>query len=111
MTATNGFYSTSNRTAVKVDISGPRILATDDGQVNLTAQPVAKFLAPATEGMKNFHWSEARYLQFRWEMYNAFNHVNYNAGSLGTTLGTSSFGRIFSAGSARTMQLGLKFIF
>ena len=59
--------------------------------------------------MKSFRWSEARYVQFRWEMYNAFNHVNYN--NPGTTLGTSSFGRILSAQSARTMQLGLKIVF
>jgi Carboxypeptidase regulatory-like domain len=59
--------------------------------------------------MKNFRWAETRYVQFRWEMYNAFNHVNYN--NPGTTLGTSSFGKIFGAGSARTMQLGLKVVF
>jgi outer membrane receptor protein involved in Fe transport len=59
--------------------------------------------------MKNFRWSEARYVQFRWEMYNAFNHVNYN--NPGTTLDTSAFGRILSAQSARTMQLGLKVVF
>ena len=59
--------------------------------------------------MKNFHFSEARYLQFRWEMFNSLNKVNYNGP--GTTLGTSNFGVITGAGAPRTMQLGLKFIF
>jgi hypothetical protein len=59
--------------------------------------------------MKNFRVTEAKYFQFRWEMYNALNHVNLN--NPGTTLGTSSFGKILSARGARTMQLGLKFLF
>lgn len=59
--------------------------------------------------MKNFHFTESKYLQFRWEAFNAFNRVNLN--NPGTTLGTGSFGRILSAKGARTMQLGLKFLF
>jgi hypothetical protein len=59
--------------------------------------------------MKNFHVTESKYFQFRWETFNALNHVNREAP--GTTLGTEDFGRITSAGSARTMQLGLKFLF
>jgi hypothetical protein len=59
--------------------------------------------------MKNFHFTESRYFQFRWEAFNALNNVNLDAP--GTTLGTPNFGVIRSAGSARTMQLGLKFLF
>ena len=59
--------------------------------------------------MKNFHFTESKYFQFRWEAFNALNNVNLDAP--GTTLGTPNFGVIRSAGSARTMQLGLKFLF
>jgi hypothetical protein len=59
--------------------------------------------------MKSFHVTESKYFQFRWEAFNALNHVNRE--DPGTTLGTEDFGRITSAGSARTMQLGLKFLF
>jgi hypothetical protein len=59
--------------------------------------------------MKNFHVTESKYFQFRWEMFNALNRVNL--GNPGTTLGASNFGRILSAGAPRTMQLGLKFLF
>jgi hypothetical protein len=58
---------------------------------------------------KNFYITEGRYLQFRWEMFNMPNHVNYN--NPVTDLGLSTTGGIFSAGTARQMQFGLKFIF
>jgi hypothetical protein len=59
--------------------------------------------------MKNFYVTESKYLQFRWEMFNAPNHVNL--GGPGTTLGTPTFGRILSAGAARQMQFALKFVY
>jgi hypothetical protein len=59
--------------------------------------------------MKNFFFTESKYLQLRLEGYNSLNHVNLNGP--GTTLGTSTFGQITSAGSARTVQVGLKFLF
>ena len=43
--------------------------------------------------MKNFYVTESKYVQFRWEMFNATNHVNLN--TPGTTVGTSTFG-VFS---------------
>ena len=59
--------------------------------------------------LKNFLIHEEKYLQFRWEMFNAMNEVNLGAPSV--TLGTTTAGQITSAGDARTMQLGLKFVF
>lgn len=59
--------------------------------------------------MKNFRITESKYFQFRTEMFNALNHVNLN--NPGTTLNTPAFGRILSAGAARTIQFGLKFLF
>src|SRR5262249_15581562 len=58
---------------------------------------------------KNFYVTERRFLQFRWEMFNAPNHVNLSNPT--TTIGLATTGRIFSAGAARQMQFGLKFIF
>ena len=59
--------------------------------------------------MKDFHFSERRFVQFRWEMFNAPNHVNL--GLPGTTMGQPLTGRITSADAARQMQFGLKVIF
>ncbi|MEO8128294.1 MAG: carboxypeptidase-like regulatory domain-containing protein, partial [Bryobacteraceae bacterium] len=58
---------------------------------------------------KKFAVGERRYFQFRWEAFNAFNHVNY--GNPNTTIGQGTTGQIFSAGAARQMQLALKFVF
>jgi len=63
---------------------------------------------------KNFYFTESKFLQFRWELFNMPNHVNLCLGDNGcpeTTIGLGTTGRIFSAGPARTMQFGLKFIF
>jgi hypothetical protein len=58
---------------------------------------------------KNFYVTESKYLQFRWEMFNMPNHVNLN--NPNTTIGVSTTGQIFSAQPARSMQLGMKFVF
>ena len=61
--------------------------------------------------MKNWHFSEARYLQFRWEMFNALNHTNL--GDPITTSGIPGYtGVIYSTnGPSRDMQFGLKLYF
>ncbi|MEK7407228.1 MAG: carboxypeptidase regulatory-like domain-containing protein [Acidobacteriota bacterium] len=59
--------------------------------------------------MKNFSFGEMRYLQFRWEMFNAMNEVNL--GDPVINIGLATTGQINSAGSARQMQVGLKFVF
>lgn len=58
---------------------------------------------------KNFRVREEMTLQFRWEMFNAFNNVNL--GNPSTNSGDPRFGRISSALTAREMQAGVKFIF
>jgi hypothetical protein len=45
-------------------------------------------------------------LQFRWEIFNVINKVNYNAPV--TALNSASFGQIQSAGDPRIMQFALK---
>lgn len=64
-----------------------------------------------TNLMKNFYIMSGteKYLQFRWQMYNALNHRNLS--DPGLTVGTSTFGEILSAGSSRKMELGLKIVF
>ncbi len=66
--------------------------------------------------MKKFSFGEQRYLQFRWEAFNALNHVNllaFQNGSptLNTTIGQSSTGQITAAGDARIMQIAFKLVF
>ena len=58
---------------------------------------------------KNFHVTESKYLQFRWEMFNMPNHVNLRNPE--TTIGIDTTGKIFEAFAARSMQLGMKFVF
>lgn len=58
---------------------------------------------------KDFAIRENHSLQFRAEGFNALNHANF--GNPVTRLASPSFGMIQSAGSARIIQLGLKYIF
>lgn len=48
-------------------------------------------------------------LQFRVELFNAFNHVNFDDPN--SAFGTSVFGKIFGAGRAREIELALKYSF
>ena len=59
--------------------------------------------------MKNFSLGGSKYIQVRAEAYNALNKKHL--GNPGTPLGTANFGRILSAGAARTMQFGVKLSF
>ena len=58
---------------------------------------------------KNFQVTEKTNLQFRADMFNATNHVNYG----GPTAGQNSavFGQISGAGGMRVVQLNAKFRF
>jgi hypothetical protein len=61
--------------------------------------------------LKNFHFtkSEDKYVQFRLEAYNVFNHPNLNNPNL--TFNDPNFGRIFGKTGNRLVQLGLKLYF
>jgi hypothetical protein len=58
--------------------------------------------------MKDFPFGEPLRLQLRGEAFNAFNQVNF--GNPGTTVTSSAFGRIRSAGEPRIFQIALKLI-
>jgi hypothetical protein len=56
---------------------------------------------------KRFTFNEQRYLQFRGEMFNTFNNVNYEPPL--STVGSPGFGTITAARPGRNIQFGLKF--
>jgi hypothetical protein len=58
---------------------------------------------------KNFRLTEKHRLQFRAEFFNGFNHTQFDPPN--TVFGTANFGRIFSAGDGRQIQLALKYGF
>jgi hypothetical protein len=58
---------------------------------------------------KNFSVREGQRLQFRTELFGAFNHPNFN--NPNSALNNSNFGRILGAGGARVVQFGLKYLF
>src|SRR5262249_43176338 len=62
-----------------------------------------------TAALKNFAFSEQYRLQFRFEMFNAFNTPQF--GLPGNTLGASGFGVAGAGGSNRELQFGLKLFF
>jgi hypothetical protein len=58
---------------------------------------------------RTFRVGGAQSVQFRWEVFNLINHVNFNAPI--TALNSASFGQIQTAGDPRIMQFALKFTF
>jgi hypothetical protein len=60
--------------------------------------------------LKNFHIYENASLQFRWEIFNSLNNVNFSDPNT-TTGQPGSTGVITSAGDPRIMQLALKLMF
>ncbi|MGH8247465.1 MAG: hypothetical protein ACREUU_13655 [Gammaproteobacteria bacterium] len=83
----------------------------------------AKFILPGFNNhdlsiFKNFPLrGEKQMLQFRWEMYNAFNHTQFNAVNTGAQFNAAgaqtqvNFGKVTSARNERRMQFSLRFTF
>ena len=60
--------------------------------------------------IKDFHFMESKYLQFRWEMFNSLNHPNW--GDPNTNFYSGGFGTIAGTRTAmRQMQFALKLVF
>ena len=58
---------------------------------------------------KDFSLNDQRRFQFRTEVFNAFNRVNYGPPNIQRE--SSGFGQILTASNARIVQVGLKFYF
>lgn len=58
---------------------------------------------------RTFSIRKTQSMQFRWEIFNVVNHVNFNAPV--TALNSANFGKILTAGDPRIMQFALKFNF
>jgi len=58
---------------------------------------------------RTFKTGATNNIQFRWEVFNVINHVNFNAPV--TSLNSASFGLIQAAGDPRIMQFALKFTY
>ena len=58
---------------------------------------------------KNFKVSQQFRLQYRLEMFNAFNQTQF--AGVGTTLGTPTFGTVTSAGEPRLIEMAIKLTF
>ncbi len=58
---------------------------------------------------RTFKVGSNRTVQFRWEIFNVLNHVNFDPPV--TALNSPNFGKILSAGDPRIMQFALKFTF
>jgi hypothetical protein len=61
--------------------------------------------------MKNFHFTEATFLQFRTDFLNAFNNVNLGVPDTNFSTTTTTFGRINTSQPARNIQFALKIYF
>jgi hypothetical protein len=64
--------------------------------------------------MKNFHISqssEGTRIQFRAELFNAFNHTQVAYNGVNTTWGSAQFGHVTGMAPARVVQLALKLYF
>jgi hypothetical protein len=62
--------------------------------------------------LKNLHFTESKWLQFRVETFNTFNHAQfYGAAAVNGNISSPSFGRIVSADDPRLIQLAAKFYF
>ncbi|HTM51205.1 MAG TPA: TonB-dependent receptor [Bryobacteraceae bacterium] len=59
---------------------------------------------------KNTRLFENHTLEFRWEMYNAWNHANWGGASANLEV-PATFGKILSRGGTRTMQFALRYDF
>ena len=58
---------------------------------------------------KNFKIKGESKIQFRADVFNALNHVNFNTPN--GNISSAQFGRITGAGGMRAMQMGLRFQF
>ncbi len=61
--------------------------------------------------MKNFHFTEGAYLQFRTDFLNAFNNVNLGMTNTNFSTTSTTFGDVSTSQPARNIQFALKVYF
>jgi len=122
---TNAFSAGGNRANVLRDGNLPNDQRTVDRWFDTSAfvDPPAYTFGNAGRGIlradgrvnldfsiaKNFSLSEKRYVQFRSELFNAFNHPDFFPPN--HALGAPGFGAIGEATSPRSIQFGLRLVF
>jgi hypothetical protein len=78
-----------------------------NGAVNSIYGPNSVAVTPRL--MRNIQISDFGHLQLRAEAFNVFNHTNFNGVS--TTVASTNYGQLTSAGDPRIMQVAAKFVF
>ncbi len=120
-TATEGLAVLPNRVAGS-SVSGPKTVA-KWFNTSAFAAPLAGYFGSAAPGSipgpgvvdfdmalyKDFHIKERHTIEFRAELFNIFNHTNFNA--VTTTFGASNFGAVTSARDPRIAELALRYQF
>jgi len=62
--------------------------------------------------MKDVHFTESKWMQFRLETFNSLNHAQfYGASTVNGNISSASFGQVISADAPRLVQLAAKFYF
>lgn len=100
----NAFFNTSafvpvNRLPRGIYGNMPRSVISGPAEAKSDIAVTRSFRLPGREGLR---------FQFRGELFNAFNQVNFSAPN--TTVSSASFGRITSAGAGRVGQLAVKLL-
>ena len=62
-----------------------------------------------TSMYKSFAMTERAHIELRFESFNTFNHQEWN--NIGTSYGSSQFGKVLGAYDSRNLELGGKFVF
>jgi len=127
----NAAFTGTNNT-VRPDVTGPiGILGTPNRWFDISpfVVPVGRFgslgrnvvIGPGFNNtdfsvIKRTRFGESQMIEFRWEVFDAFNHANF--GQPGRVVGTANFGQITNtrfptgdSGSSRQMQFALKYKF
>jgi len=62
--------------------------------------------------LKDLHFTESKWLQFRLETFNALNHAQfYGAASVNGNISSAAFGKVVGADAPRLIQQAAKFYF
>lgn len=112
---TNGLSGKNPNTGLPIAQRGAFLLPGGGTNHNVWSNtPVNFVMSPGTWTtdmalMKDYHFTEQRYVEFRFEAYNLFNHAQL--GGLDTSYTDSTFGQLLTISGHRASQVALKFYF